>query len=237
MKKIVYLVPWLALIFLLSSSSAGKNSAKGPKIFLPEGEWDFGYLPQGSTVSHLFTIKNIGDDTLQIYKVRSGCACTLAPLEKDLLAPQESTFLKVIFNSKNYQGPKNMGVAVFSNDTSASSDIYFTANVENEIPLVKIDPLQVYFDSAKIGKNAQRKVNILNNSSFPLQITIVEKPEEPMDFQISRTDLNPEEEAEITFQISPKAKSGPFQTDLILDFQGEERIRYTLPVSGTIISK
>jgi hypothetical protein len=237
MKKIAYLAPLLALIFLLSSPSAGKNSAKGPKIFLPEGEWDFGYIPQGSTVSHLFTIKNIGDDTLQIYKVRSGCACTHAPLRKDFLAPQESTSLKVTFNSKNYQGPKNMGVIILSNDISASSDVYFTANVENEIPLVKIDPLLVDFDSAKTGKNAQRRVNILNNSGSPLQITIVEKPENLIDFQISRMNLNPKEKAEITFQISPKATPGSFQTNLILDFQGEEKIRYTLPVSGTIISK
>lgn len=237
MKKIVYLVPLLALVFLLSSPFAGKNSAKGPKIFLPEGEWDFGYIPQGSTVSHFFTIKNIGDDTLQIFKVRSGCACTLAPLKKEFLAPQESTFLEVTFNSKNYQGPKNMGVAVFSNDTSTSSDIYFTANVENEIPLVKIDPLQVDFDSVKIGKNAQWKVNILNNSASPLHITIVEEPKDLMDFQISKMDLNPKEKAEITLQISPKATPGPFQTNLTLDFQGEEKIRYTLPISGTIISK
>jgi hypothetical protein len=237
MKKIVYLAPLLALIFLLSSPSAGKNLAKGPKIFLPEGEWDFGYIPQGSTVSHFFKIKNIGDDTLQIFKVRSGCACTLAPLKKDILAPQESTFLEVTFNSKNYQGPKNMGVAVFSNDTAASSNIYFTANVENEIPLVKIDPLQVNFDSTKIGKNVQKRVNILNNSNSLLQMTIVEKPEDLVDFQISRTDLNPKEKAEITFQISPKATPGSFQTNLILDFQGKEKVRYTLPISGTIISK
>lgn len=237
MRKIANLVPFLTLIFLLSSASGEKKTAQGPKIFLPEEEWDFGYIPQGSVVSHFFKIKNIGDDTLQIVKVRPGCACTYAPLSKDLLAPQESIYLEVTFNSKNYQGPKNMGVAIFSSDTSSISDIYFTANVENVIPLVKIDPLQVKFDSTQIGKNIQKKVNILNSSSSLLQMTVVEKPKDLIDFQISKSELNPKEKAELTFQINPKATPGPFQTNLTLDFQGTEKVRYTLPISGTIISK
>jgi hypothetical protein len=237
MRKITYLVPFLTLIFLLSSTSGEKKTSQGPKIFLPEEEWDFGYIPQGATVSHFFKIKNIGDDTLQIVKVRPGCACTYAPLKKDLFAPQESTYLEVIFNSRNYQGLKNMDVAIFSNDTSSVSNIYFTANVENVMPLVKIDPLQVKFDSAQIGKNVQKKVNILNGSGSLLPMTVVEKPKDLIDFQISKSDLNPKEKIEITFQINPKATPGPFQTNLTLDFQGAEKVRYTLPISGTIISK
>lgn len=237
MKKIVSLVFLLTLIFLISSTFGQKKSAQGPKIFLPESEWDFGYIPQGSTVSHFFKIKNIGDDTLQIVKVRAGCACTYAPLRKDLLAPQESTYLEVTFNSKNYQGLKNMGVAIFSNDTSTISDIYFTANIENEFPLIQIEPLQLEFDSLKIEKLSSKKVTILNKSNSVLKMIIVEKPKDLIDFQVSRSDLNPKEKAEITFQINPKAKPGPFQTNLTLDFQGTEKIRYTLPISGTIISK
>jgi hypothetical protein len=238
MKKIFYLIPILLFIIYFSLASGEKKPVKGPKLFLPEKEWDFGYVPQNSTVSHFFTIKNTGDDTLQIIKVRPGCACTFAPLKKDLLAPQESTSLEVIFNSKNFQGLKNMVVAIFSTDTLNILDINFTVNIENEFPLFQIEPLQVKFDSLRVEKTTPKKVTILNKSTSPLQITIAEKPKEYIDFQLSRQSLNPKEKAEISFQINNKATPGPFKTNLTLDFSyGSEKTRYTLPISGTIISK
>jgi len=243
MKKIIYLIPILLLIIYFSLSSGEKKPVKGPKLFLPEKEWDFGYIPQNSTVSHFFKIKNIGDDTLQIIKVRPGCACTFAPLKKNLLAPEESTSLEVVFSSKNYQGPKTMVVAVFSTDTSNISDINFTANIENEFPLIQVEPLQVKFDSLKIEKSNPKKVTISNKSNFPLQMLVVEKPRDFIDYQLSKNSLNPKETAEILLQINPKVVPGPFKTNLTLDFsngssvQGSEIMRYTLPISGTIISR
>jgi len=233
----------LLVFVFFSLSLADKSSASGPRIFLPQTEWDFGYIPQGSSVSHIFWIKNTGDDTLQILKVRSGCTCTYAPLNKDILAPQESTYLEAIFNSRNYEGLKNMTIAIFSTDTSTISDVYFSVNVENEIPLVQINPHQIKFDSSEIGENPQRKAVITNKSNTVLHIAIAEEPEEIVDYKLVHKDLSPKEEAELIFSIAPKGSPGSFQTNLTLDFfegspgQGEKKLRYTLPISGTIVSK
>lgn len=242
-KKITYFYPIFLFLLLFSSSQAQKKPVIGPKIFMPEKEWDFGYIPQNAVVSHFFLIKNTGDDTLQIIKVRPGCACTYAPLKKDILAPKDSTSLEVIFSSRNYQGSKTLVVAIFSSDTSNFSDINFTANIENEFPLFQVDPPQVKFDSIRVEKNNQMKVTILSKSTSPLQIAVAEKPKEFIDFQISKNSLNPKEKAEILLQVNRKATPGPFQTNLTLDFsggstgQGSEKTRYTLPISGIILSK
>ncbi len=47
-------------------------SFAGPKVVIPETHWDFGYVPQNTTISHPYWIKNIGDDTLKIISVRPG---------------------------------------------------------------------------------------------------------------------------------------------------------------------
>lgn len=44
----------------------------GPKILMPETRWDYGDVPQNSTLSHAYWIKNIGDDTLKIVNVKPG---------------------------------------------------------------------------------------------------------------------------------------------------------------------
>lgn len=239
MKKITYLFPILVFLLLFSLSQAQKKTPVGAKIFLPEKGWDFGYIPQNAVVSHFFLIKNTGDDTLQIIKVRPGCACTYAPLKKDILAPKDSTSLEVIFSSRNYQGSKTLIVAIFSSDTSNVSDINFTANIENKFPLFQVEPSQVKFDSLKVEINDSKKVTIMNKSTSILNLVVTEKPKDFIDFQISKNSLNPKEKAEILLQVNRKATPGPFQTNLTIDFsgQGSEKTRYTLPISGTIISK
>jgi len=238
-KKITYSLPIFLFLLLFSISQGQKKPAVGPKIFMPEKEWDFGYIPQNAAVSHFFTIKNVGDDTLQIIKVRPGCACTYAPLKKEFLAPKDSTSLEVIFSSRNYQGSKTLIVAIFSSDTSNFSDINFTANIENEFPLFQVEPSQVKFDSLRVEKASPKKVTIVNKSTSPLQILVAEKPREFVDFQISKSSLNPKEKTDILLQVNRKAAPGPFQTNLTLDFsgQGPEKTRYTLPISGIIISR
>ncbi|MCX6835851.1 MAG: hypothetical protein NTW07_12120 [candidate division Zixibacteria bacterium] len=43
-----------------------------PLMVIPEIEFDFGYVPQNSEISHVFWIFNRGDDSLKIEKVVPG---------------------------------------------------------------------------------------------------------------------------------------------------------------------
>jgi hypothetical protein len=43
-----------------------------PRLILPESEFDFGYVPQNSKISHVFWLKSAGDDSLKILKVVPG---------------------------------------------------------------------------------------------------------------------------------------------------------------------
>jgi hypothetical protein len=55
------------LVFISCSFS----QARTPKIEFSERIWDFGRVPQNSTVSHIFWIKNIGTDTLKGISVKT----------------------------------------------------------------------------------------------------------------------------------------------------------------------
>jgi hypothetical protein len=43
-----------------------------PLMVMPEIEFDFGYVPQNSEISHVFWIFNRGDDSLKIEKIVPG---------------------------------------------------------------------------------------------------------------------------------------------------------------------
>lgn len=57
----------LILIFVLSSLAMAL-----PKMFISEQEFNFGFVPQNSKISHMFWIKSVGEDSLIIISVKPG---------------------------------------------------------------------------------------------------------------------------------------------------------------------
>jgi len=57
----------LILIFGLSSLAVAV-----PKISVSEKSWDFGRVARNSTIRHGYLVKNVGDDTLRIERVKPG---------------------------------------------------------------------------------------------------------------------------------------------------------------------
>ena len=66
-KTLALYVLILALVILLSSMAVSS-----PKMFLPEDQFDFGFVPQNSKISHVFWIKSVGDDSLKILNINPG---------------------------------------------------------------------------------------------------------------------------------------------------------------------
>lgn len=61
----------LILVFAVVLIVAGSAFAV-PRLTIDESNFDFGYAPQHSKVSHVFWLKSTGDDTLKILNVRPG---------------------------------------------------------------------------------------------------------------------------------------------------------------------
>ncbi len=89
-----------------------------PKVLFSETNFEFGNIKQGETVEHDFEIKNEGKSDLIIRKVTASCGCTAANPTKNVIAPGESTTLKVTFNSRGKKGKQNKTVTVITNDPS-----------------------------------------------------------------------------------------------------------------------
>ena len=66
-KKMPLVLVMLTLVFLLASSALAL-----PKMFLPQEEFNFGFVPQDSKVTHVFWIKSVGEDSLIIISVKPG---------------------------------------------------------------------------------------------------------------------------------------------------------------------
>jgi len=101
---------------ILKKEQANLQSNSGPVIELTNMQFDFGKVPEGKVVDHIFSIKNSGNATLSINEVKTSCGCTATVLDKKELAPGEETTLKVELNTANRSGKMSKNVTIISND-------------------------------------------------------------------------------------------------------------------------
>ncbi|MEO7139878.1 MAG: DUF1573 domain-containing protein, partial [Ferruginibacter sp.] len=104
MKKIF--LPFL-LIFCISSIYAQTTAdvAKEAKsidetLGIIETVFDFGKIPMGKPVTHIFEVINNGKDSLKISNVQASCGCTTPEWERDQVqAPGKKTKITVGYNA------------------------------------------------------------------------------------------------------------------------------------------
>jgi len=232
----------LVLLFIMItavSASAQKGELSRAKISFSETMWDFGCVPKSGRVSHTYQIKNIGEDTLIIVKVRTSCGCATVPLSKQRIAPNETADMKVFFNPRKIRvGETRKKLQVISNDSSNPfTEVQFTAKIGMSSSLVKIIPSGINFDTISQGIEDEKSITIENISGEKLSMELIEGPGENVDLDLESKSLKPGESIQITLKLKKEAISGNLHTSLTLDFEGSKIARVSIPISGVIVSK
>lgn len=129
MKKLIFILAVLVLLYLLSVQAAGK----GPKLLAVE-QIDLGKVQAGQILEQTLSLQNIGDADLAISSITSDCPCTsFQALDKDenyqplqfetriMISPGEKEELKLIFDSNKtkYLGVFKKLILIGSNDSEA----------------------------------------------------------------------------------------------------------------------
>jgi hypothetical protein len=99
MKKTILYILALALFNSVNAQDVNKADS-GDVLTLKEAEFDFGKIPQGKPVTHVFEVVNNGKDSLKISNVQASCGCTTPQWDVNKVqAPGESTKITVGYNA------------------------------------------------------------------------------------------------------------------------------------------
>jgi hypothetical protein len=91
--------------------------AKPETLVLKETEFNFGKIPQGKPVTHIFEIVNTGKDSLKIVNVQASCGCTTPEWERDRpIAPGATAKITIGYNAAS-EGPFTKPVTITYNGT------------------------------------------------------------------------------------------------------------------------
>ena len=91
-------------------------------ISLLETEFDFGKIPQGKPVTHIFEFKNIGTEPFYLENVQASCGCTTPEWNKDVIAPGATSKITVGYNAQN-EGPFSKPVTITYNGNQSKQII------------------------------------------------------------------------------------------------------------------
>ncbi len=135
MKKIVTLFCALSLVIVASAQTNIKTPVKEDKvsstatevISLKENEYDFGKIPQGKPVTHVFKFNNVGSIPLKLDNVQASCGCTTPEWSKESIPAGGSSIITVGYNAAN-DGPFTKSITIAYNGTQSKQ-----INIKGEV--------------------------------------------------------------------------------------------------------
>ncbi len=207
-----------------------------PRLVLSESEFEFGFVPQNSRVSHVFHLHSKGDDTLKIIQVVPGCSCTQAPLKRQELAAGDSTELEIIFDTKSYQGGVSKTPIIKTNEGPPNKSVQFHADVvarpDSTYPVV-IKPYKLDLTQYGEKTRSEIKFTIANVSDRPLDISLVAAPNDLFEVALPKfIPVGKTGDAVLTLRKSALDES--FEKSLTIQLNDNKSSRFTIPVKRSI---
>jgi hypothetical protein len=219
----------VALIVVLAAGSAWAQ----PSVSFPDAPWDFGQVLQNEAVSHQFEVKNGGRDTLFISRVKPACGCTSAPLTRDVIAPGESIWLDVTFNTKKFSGSINKSVTVFSNDPeNPQAKLSFTADVQTTRSRVALINEPADLGQLVPDKLRQSTLSLTNVGSEPYRLILADWPSSWMEPDWTEKVVDPGDTLALAIGTRGVPPLGKFDTSITFEIEGNDKTRMSLPVTG-----
>lgn len=118
MKKIILLsLSCFVFVSIMAQAPAPAIPKPSPELLQSrETSFDFGKIPQGKPVTHIFEFTNTGKDSLKLDDVRASCGCTTPEWSREKIAPGTTSLIKVGYNAFA-DGPFEKNVTITYNGT------------------------------------------------------------------------------------------------------------------------
>lgn len=233
-----------ALTFSARAQEASENAVKievdpasKARIEFLEKYWNFGSIPESTTVSHDFPFRNNGTDTLVITRVKPTCGCTVAPLSADHVAPGDTAVMSISLNTRRLHGKVRKFVNVDCNDPiNPYYKLSFDAIVDNPDRLIVTSPQIADFGNFKELREATAQLKIANSSANPVTLTVVYKP--PRDLlgvSFGKSNLAPGDSTTMTIRLQNEIDPGRFSSTITIEPRDHPDWRISVPVQGNSV--
>jgi len=218
-----------AVLLTLASSLP---ALAAPILAVDKPVFDFGTIPQGKKLNHVFKLINKGDSPLTITKTRTSCGCTVANVSSKTIEPGKSTELKITFDSASFGGKVTKTITVESNDPATPTTTLTIKGTINEELVVT--PRQLNLGQTKVGNSKELTVALENHGERTIKILSVTTPMLQVKASNKKQTLKPGETAQVTVTVTPRPEDRFLSGFLVVatDIPGKPEI--TVPLYGSV---
>ncbi len=203
------------------------------QLTIPVDEFDFGLVPQHSTVKHHFWFKSTGSDTLRLGKITTGCTCALMPLETDVLAPGDSLLVGITWDvgraiGKTSRYPR----AAYDGPDSPAHMIVKCLVVQHpdSIRPVRVKPYRLSL-SRTAAVDIDSLSFVFTNSDLHNDILLAELNVPVAECEYSLPDTVPAGgQASGWIKVRPEYADEEFNSSITLQLSDKRRTRITIPI-------
>ncbi|MBU8932419.1 MAG: DUF1573 domain-containing protein [candidate division Zixibacteria bacterium] len=104
-----------AFVVTLLILIAGNGVHAEAVLEVPMKSHNFGSLPKNCMLTHSFWLKSIGDDTVSIDEIKTGCSCAITRMESDRMAPGDSLEMEIEWDISKYRSSLSRSIRIFYN--------------------------------------------------------------------------------------------------------------------------
>lgn len=209
------------------------KSGAEARLLIPSPFVDFGSVPEGTSVTKSFEIRNVGSAPLEILKMYPSCGCTVAKLVEPVVAAGESTTIDVTFDTQGFQGEKQKTVRIYTNDPTKPSALL---NLKGTVVAdFEISKQRVNFGIVSKGDVKALEVEVTSKQGSGVHISDVGTRSEGLDISTSDYSKNGQIGKTIRIALKPTIPIGIFQERVIVRTSSEKNPVVIVPVFAKVI--
>lgn len=182
-----------------ATSTAATDS---PRVQVDEPRHDFGSMQRGTSKSHRFIVKNVGQAPLTLRVGQTTCKCTLGEVTHDAVPPGGSTTVTLEWKALTDNGPFRQSATLTTNDPLASS---IELSIEGQVTeATNVSPSEFLFDKLSVGETKSAEVILM--AMLQDELTVNEaKISEDTSSELFDVKIEPVEKSKLP---NPLAKQG-----------------------------
>lgn len=223
---------------------ASKDGVAGaPRVEVQEPIYQFGAMQRGTTKSHEFDVKNIGQASLTLRVLSTTCKCTIGDVSQDPIPPGDSVGVKLEWSALINPGPFRQVATIETNDPAQPK---IELSVEGEVTeATGIYPPDFLFDKVTAGESKAADVYVMAMAQDDLTIGSPElsntetrdffdvsiEPMEPQDLPNTKAKAG----ARIRVTAKPGLRMGRFDQWLAVATNIPDAEKIKIPISGRVI--
>ena len=223
---------WLVFLVVVGCAAGTMSTQTG--LIVDRPEFDFGVMPPGSTVRHRIGVIAVGQDTLEVREIKTGCGCIVVSPENAVVPPGDTAFIDILWTLQDTAGTFSQSSYLFS---SAGQDPYLIVmkatcrsdRGQND-ESISVSPVRIVSTIADTAGSRQF-LTIRNFSDRNFAAEVVSSPFEGMDIRIPDSlPAGATEKAEIL--ISPGAFPDKWRGSITIELSDDQGAgkRLTIPV-------